>query len=122
MQQFVVIQKFTNFRLAHRFLSDQTFSVLESPDFRLRYRVSFELPLNGQSVDPKEFYFRVNHEYVNGWQGGDYDLEVRLIPTIGYDFTDSFRLEAGLDYRVDGFIRSETEHTFWSSIGIFIEF
>jgi len=40
IQHYVVVQKLSGFRLAHRFLTDQTFSVNEEPEFRLRYRIS----------------------------------------------------------------------------------
>ena len=122
MQQFVVVQKFSYFRLAHRFLTDQTFSRIEKPEFRIRYRVSGEIPLNGQSVDSKEFYFKINNEYVNSFQNGDYDLEIRFVPLLGYDFSDSFRIETGLDYRIDSFLREGSEQNFWLVLNFFIDF
>lgn len=39
IQQFVVLQKFSGFRLAHRLLCDQTFSAREAPEFRFRFRM-----------------------------------------------------------------------------------
>jgi hypothetical protein len=121
IQQFIVVQKFSGFRLAHRFLSDQTYSALEAPDFRLRYRITTELPLNGESVDPGEFYLKVNNEYVNSLQGGEYDLEIRIVPLLGYDLSSNFKLESGLDYRINSFLNQSTRHSYWLSLNLFLE-
>lgn len=120
-QQFIMVQRLSGFRLAHRFLSDQTISDAERPEFRLRYRISSEIPLNGQSVDPQEFYLKVNNEYVNSLQDAAYDLEVRLIPLLGYDISEHFKIETGLDYRVSSFLNDAGRHSFWMSLNIFIE-
>lgn len=121
IQQFIVVQRFSGFRLAHRFLSDQTFSALQKPEFRLRYRLTSELPLNGEAVDPGEFYLKVNNEYVNSLQGTDYDLEIRLVPLLGYDLTSDFKIEAGMDYRINSFLNKNTRHSYWMSFNFFVE-
>lgn len=120
--QYVVVQRLSKFRLAHRFLSDQTFSKIESPEFRLRYRITAEIALNGESVDTKEFYMRLNNEYVNSLQESEYDLEIRLVPLLGYQINERFKIESGLDYRVNLFIHNNTRHTFWLSFNFFIDF
>jgi len=117
-QRFTIVRKYTGFRLGHRFVTDQTFSESSSTEYRLRYRVSFVLALNGQSVDANEFYLKFNNEYVHSWKGGETDLEIRLIPLLGYGFNDNNKLEVGLDYRLDSFINEPvTNHTFWINIG-----
>ncbi len=121
IQQYAIVQRMPGFRLAHRFVSDQTFSESEKPELRLRYRITSEMPLNGESVDPGEFYLKINHEYLNSFQGLQYDLEIRLIPFIGYDLNDRFKIETGLDYRVDSFLDNNTRHSFWLSLNFFIE-
>jgi hypothetical protein len=121
IQQYTIVQKMNGFRLAHRFSSDQTFSNGEKPEFRLRYRITSEIPLNGESVDPKEFYIKLNNEYLNSWQGTDYDFEIRLAPLLGYDITDDNKIELGLDYRVNSFLNNGTRHSFWLSLNWFIE-
>lgn len=40
IQQFIFKSKISNFRVAHRLATDQTFSEDEFPEFRLRYRLS----------------------------------------------------------------------------------
>jgi hypothetical protein len=121
IQQYVIVQKLSGFRLAHRFLMDQTFSESEEPEFRLRYRITSEIPLNGESVDPGEYYLKLNNEYINSLQAKEYDLEIRLIPLIGYDISERFKIETGLDYRVNSFLTNNTRHSYWMTLNFFIE-
>lgn len=121
IQQYTIVQKMNGFRLAHRFSSDETFSNIEKPKFRLRYRITSEIPMNGKSVDPKEFYVKLNNEYLNSWQGKNYDFEVRISPLLGYDITDNNKIEIGLDYRVNSFFNNSTRHSFWLSLNWFID-
>jgi hypothetical protein len=121
IQQYVIVQKLSGFRLAHRFLSDQTFSASEEPEFRLRYRITSELPMNGESVDPGEFYLKINNEYINSLQSRTYDLEIRLVPLLGYDITDRFKIETGVDYRVNSFLTNNTRHSYWMTLNFFVE-
>ena len=113
IQQFIVVQSLDGHKLAHRFAADQTFSAAENPTYRLRYRISFEIPLNGQSLDENEFYLKLNNEYLNSWQSSEYDLELRLIPFLGYKFSDTEKLEIGIDYRLNSFLEGSSSHRFW---------
>lgn len=120
IQQFTTVQKFSGFRLAHRFSSDQTFSTSRKPEFRFRYRIGFEIPLNGKTVDAKEFYIKFNNEFLNSINNKNYDLEIRLVPLLGYDITDNNRVEVGLDYRVNSFLeKNNSSHRFWMSFNWF---
>ncbi len=121
IQQYTVMQQLAALRLAHRFMGDQTFAPSEGPEFRVRYRLSTELPLQGEAVDPGEFYLKLNHEYVNSLQNSTYDLEIRAVPLLGYDATDHLRIETGLDYRVNGFVHGDTRHSFWLSLNFFVD-
>lgn len=84
IQQYIITQQMRSFRISHRIATDQTVSFSESPEFRLRYRIASEIPLNGQSTDPKEFYVKLNNEYLGSIQLPNYYWEVRLIPMLGY--------------------------------------
>lgn len=121
IQQYVIVQKMSAYRLAHRFLSDQTFSHTEVPEIRFRYRITSEIPLNGESVDPGEFYLKINNEYINSFQAAEYDLEIRLVPLLGYDTTDDFKIETGLDYRVNSFISNNSRNSFWLTFNLFMD-
>jgi hypothetical protein len=121
IQQYTIVQKMSGFRLAHRILSDQTFSKIEKTEIRFRYRITSEIPLNGESVDPGEFYLKLNNEYINSFQALEYDLEIRIIPLLGYDITDNFKIESGLDYRVNSFINNSTRQSYWMTFNFFID-
>lgn len=122
IQQYTAIQRLPRFRLAHRVVTDQTFSPAEATEYRLRYRLASEIPLNGQSADPKEFYLKISNEYINSLQNSDYDLEIRFVPLLGYAIKEKHKIELGLDYRVNSFLNQYTRHSFWTSMNWFIEF
>ena len=122
IQQYTITKNYTGFRLSHRFVADETFDEGESIQLRLRYRISTLFPFRGQSIDPREYYLKINHEYLNSFQRNEYDLEVRLIPFLGYAFTHSNKLEMGLDYRINSFLESNTSNRFWLSINWYISF
>lgn len=103
IQQYTIVRQLSSLRLAHRFSSDQTFGQDEALNLRLRYRIALELPLSGQEVDPKEFYCKVNNEYLMGFEQGETSPEIRLVPFMGYIFNDNNKLEWGLDYRLRDF-------------------
>lgn len=113
IQHLIVTQSYTGIRLSHRFSADQTFDPEESTEFRARYRLAAELPLNGRSADADEFYLKASNEYLNAWQGQEYDLEIRLVSLLGYRFTDSKKIELGLDYRLDSFLNQGSRQRLW---------
>ena len=121
IQQFAVTQILPRFRLAHRVVTDQTFLPAEATEYRLRYRLATEIPLNGQSADPKEFYLKISNEYLNSIQNSDYDLEIRFVPLLGYAISEKHKIEFGLDYRVNSFLDQYARHSFWTSMNWFIE-
>lgn len=121
IQQYTMVQRLSGFSLAHRVMADQSFSVNENPEFRFRYRITSEIPLSGESVDPKEFYVKLNNEYVNSLQSIRYDLEIRVVPLLGYNINNTNKLEFGGDYRVNSFFNNSIRHSFWASLNWFIE-
>lgn len=121
IQQYTVAHNASTLRLAHRFSSDQTFAPNEKPEFRLRYRIASQIALNGESVDPNELYFKFNNEYLNSWKDSEYDLEIRVVPLIGYNFKNNDQIEMGLDYRVNSFLENNTRHNFWLSANWLIQ-
>ncbi|WP_459210784.1 DUF2490 domain-containing protein [Aquimarina rhabdastrellae] len=122
IQQFTIINAHLNgIRLAHRFAADETFTADKDMVLRLRYRLTTEFALNGESVDPKEWYVKVNNEYLNAFEGDEYDLELRLVPLLGYVFSDNNKIETGIDYRLSSFIEGKAKNKFWLSIGWYIK-
>lgn len=121
IQQFTYTKKYDRFKLSHRVMTDQTFSSSRAPDFRLRYRISTEIPLSGASTDPREFYLKINNEYLNNVQQLEYGLEIRIIPMLGFSINKHNKLEFGLDYRINSFIDQPANNNFWLAVNWFIE-
>lgn len=119
IQQISFSKKYPGFRMAHRIMTDQTFEKNENPEFRLRYRISSEIPLEGQSIDVNEFYLKINNEYLNSWQGNDYDMEIRWVALFVYSISPLNDLEMGIDYRLDTFINGNSRNRIWLSINFF---
>lgn len=122
IQQFIFSKKNNGLRLAHRVATDQTYSSSEETTFRLRYRIATEIPLNGDTVDPTEWYIKLNHEYLQSLQNGKYDLETRLIPFFGYMLSPKHKVEVGLDYRLNNFLSGTPSHRFWTSFNWYYSF
>lgn len=119
-QQYSAVSRYTAFRLGHRLVADQTFRPEQPVEYRFRYRASSDFPLQGQSVDPGEFYLKVSNEYLGSFEGPDFDLEIRGLGALGLNLTDNNKLEFGLDYRVNAFLTSPARHNFWGYLGWFL--
>ncbi|MBQ0732712.1 DUF2490 domain-containing protein [Aquimarina celericrescens] len=119
IQQFTIVQNYDLIRLGHRLVSDQTFSRNEAPEFRLRYRIAVEKPLSGSTIDPGEFYFKLSNEYLLKFQDSESDLETRILPFLGYEINKKNKIELGLDYRLDGLLKSGSENDLWLSMNWF---
>jgi len=100
IQQFSITNQFSGFRLGHRFSADQTFGEIATPEFRFRYRITLEKSLSGQNVDDKEFYFKLNNEYLLGIESSNAEIELRFVPILGYEIDANNKIEVGLDYRI----------------------
>lgn len=116
IQQITLTRRFPTFRMAHRLMTDQTFGLHAPAEYRLRYRISADLPLEGHTIDINEFYLKVNNEYLNSWEDGEYDLEIRNVALLGYTLTSKSDLEVGIDYRIDRFIGGGLRNRFWLSV------
>ena len=112
MQQLTMVQQFNAFRMAHRIAVDETFGEANSLPLRMRYRIGAEFPLNGLFVDSNEFYFKVNHEYLNKFSESDYDLGLCFVPALGYLITNTNKVEIAFDYRVNSFIDGDSANNF----------
>lgn len=120
IQQLSIAQNALGLRLGHRFRTDQTFEKENSPRYRLRYRLSAEKALNGQSVDPGELYLVANNEYLQTIQDKKYSLEIRVLAALGFNFSDKNKLEAGLDYRIEKLFLESTTQLTWFNIAWYI--
>jgi hypothetical protein len=119
IQQISFIKRYAYFRMAHRVSMDQTFSQLEDTEFRFRYRVSSEVPLQGQTLDPREFFLKLSYEYLFSLQGKEYDLEIRGNAFIGYALSSNSKMELGVDYRADSFLADNLRNRFWLGLNFY---
>ena len=72
IQQLTFVNQYTFFRIAQRLLLDQTIRVNKPFEIRFRYRTTFELPINGRSIDNDEWYLKLNNEFVNCYKNKNY--------------------------------------------------
>lgn len=119
IQQLSLARRYPGFSLSHRFATDQTFSKNEETEIRLRYRLSSEVALQGETLDPKEFFLKISHEYLNSFQGSDYDLEIRTASLLGYALSKADKFEIGIEHRADKFFGDSRRNRFWIAINFF---
>jgi hypothetical protein len=122
IQQFALVQRQRNLRISNRFRTDQTFTSDEKVELRFRYRLALELPLNGASIDPGENYLVLSNEPIFSLQAQEFEIENRLIFTVGKLYKNSQKLEWSLDYRTDGFIQEGFRTRLWLRLGYFYSF
>lgn len=117
-QQLSVVLPYPGYRFAHRFRTDQTWQQDDTPRFRLRYRFSLELPLQGLEVDPNEWYVVFSDEPVLDYQRSLF-FENRIGTIVGYVFTSGNKLETGLDYRLERIGTAVFGHEVWFKLNWF---
>lgn len=120
IQQFNNVTNREYVRVAHRIVTDETFRKDSAVQLRLRYRLGLEKALNGINIDPKEFYAKLNNEYLGIYEDKSADLEIRGLLALGYNATDNNRIELGFEYRVNEFNKSVQAQQYWMTIGWFI--
>ncbi len=99
IQQFRLTTPLSGSRLGHRLASDQTYSKNQATRWRVRYRIIWEKPLNGQRVDAGEWYLKMANEYLYLVQDGSSDWEIRVSPVMGYEIARGKGIEIGFDAR-----------------------
>ncbi len=119
IQQFSYVFRPGNLKWGHRVRAGQTFYEDEPTKFRFRYRLSVEIPLQGQSIDYNEFYVIASDEFLYAYQDKDQEYENRLAMYIGYLFENNSKFQLGIDYRTD--LSSEPlVHNYWIRLGYLI--
>lgn len=87
-------------RLEQRLIKRQH-SGMRRADLRLRYRLSADLPLQGERLDAREFYLNMSSEAMMTLTRSRvlYFWENRSYLGLGYRFANGQRLEPGLEFR-----------------------
>ncbi|TFV97354.1 DUF2490 domain-containing protein [Algoriphagus kandeliae] len=122
IQQFAVLDRFRRFRMGHRFRLDQTFTPGETAEFRFRYRIALDVPLQGDEVDPGESYLVISTEPIFSLQDSELGLENRFVLTLGKLINSQQKIEYSVDYRTDGFFQEGFRTRLWAKIGYFYNF
>ncbi|RYY29263.1 MAG: DUF2490 domain-containing protein [Chitinophagaceae bacterium] len=120
IQQFNSVRKLEVVTLAHRVVLDESFRSDDPVEIRLRYRLGLEKALNGRSIDPKEFYLKLNNEYLGIFSRENSDLEIRASGAIGYNARDNNKVELGLEYRINEFYTAAKAQQYWLTISWFM--
>ncbi len=121
LQQVSFSKSFTHFKVGQRTRFDQTFYD-NLTTFRLRYRIGFLIPIQGRKLDNKELYIKLNNEYLNQFEKKQYELEIRLIPVLGYTLSKRAKLEFGYDYRLSGLNSPNLKQVLWSTVSLHLNF
>lgn len=113
IQQVSFLQRLERIRLGHRFRTDQTYERNEMERYRLRYRLSAEIPIRGLSLDPGEPYFLVSDEVLLRIRDKETSTENRLGVYWGYYMTNKDKIQFGVDYRIAPVFSGDARNHFW---------
>lgn len=120
IQQVAFVQNSRAVRFGHRVRTDQTFEPEVDMEFRIRYRFSSEIPMEGLTLDPQEFYLILSDEIIYSIQSWESEIENRLVGSLGYFFSKKSKLEAGLDWRIDRLVAPGIRNRLWFKVGYFL--
>lgn len=118
IQQINHVKKYSNFIFAHRLQTDQTFTP-NNEEYRTRYRLSTEIPLNGQTLDANELFLKLSNEYLLASKSKTHELEIRGAAFLGYVFSRKTKFEFGVDNRMDSFTTQSIRNRFWLGLNLY---
>lgn len=99
-------------RISHRLRAEQRVRS-SSYQNRIRYRLSYDFPLEGEQLDAGEKYFIVKNEMMSAFNKDAADAENRADIGLGWYFNNKKKFELGLQYRTqDIFSDSGISHLF----------
>jgi hypothetical protein len=103
-QEYIHITQINAVRLAHRLKSDQRLFKSLSTEFRFRYRLSADFPLNGLKLDPGEFYALIATEtLLNSGEAFKPEWDQRFNLAFGNQITPFVKAQLDLQYRAESF-------------------
>jgi len=119
MQQYAFITFTEARRFGHRIRSEQR--IRESGTIqRLRYRLSYDFPLQGQQLDQGEPYIILSNEVLWSIARDLSELDNRVFVGIGWALSRKRKLETGLQFRVEAMNTNEPENVFQLITSYFI--
>ncbi len=108
-QQFAFITNFGGYRLGNKFRIEQR---IRSSNYltRVRYAISNDFPLQGESLDPKEFYLIGGNELVYAFNGLGEELENRFSLGIGRLIQGGQKIQFSVQSRYSDLISANQDH------------
>ncbi|MDR9416820.1 MAG: DUF2490 domain-containing protein [Gracilimonas sp.] len=120
LQQVGFISYLGDRRVAHRLRLEQR---IRSSSFqnRLRYRLSYDFPLEGEQLDPGERYLILKDEVMTAFNKNEADAENRASVGLGWYFNSKQKFELGFQYRTqDIFSEDGISHLFLVSTSYYL--
>lgn len=112
LQQIGFISYIGDRRLAHRLRLEQRIRS-SSYQNRLRYRLSYDFPLQGERLDPGENYLILKNEMMTAFNADQADAENRVSIGLGWFVSSRYKFELNAQYRTqDIFSGNGISHLF----------
>lgn len=112
LQQIGYVNYIGDRRLVHRLRLEQR---IRSSSFqnRIRYRLSYDFPLQGERLDPGERYIILKNEIMTAFNATAADAENRVSAGLGWFINRGYKFEINIQYRTqDIFSGQEISHLF----------
>lgn len=105
---------------SHRIRTDQTLENGEDVAYRLRYRLSTDLPVEGDTIEQGEYFISFSEELLGGMQRSQESLENRFGLTIGKTLTNQHDIELGFSFRTEDVFTGNEAHKLWLLLGYYM--
>ncbi|WP_027138317.1 DUF2490 domain-containing protein [Gaetbulibacter saemankumensis] len=100
-QQYIHKSKISRFQLGHRLRTEQRFLDTKTI-FRQRYRLKFDFPIIGSTLENGEPYFIAALEgLLSLSESQPAEIDQRATAQLGIQFNKSLKIRAGLEYRLE---------------------
>jgi hemolysin activation/secretion protein len=119
MEQLTFLKYLGGIRLTHRFRAEQRFQD-QSYTNRWRYRFAYEIPLQGDRLDPGEQYLITSNEVLLSFNAHERSGANRLYLGVGWYFSKERKLEAGVQYRLNDIGTGELENAIWFTTAYYL--
>lgn len=120
MQQFLYTKKGNIITHSHRFRIDEQFHKKTLKNIAFRYRLSLLKPLNGYSLEPREFYFKSTFEQLLFLKKLDFDSREGIY--FGYYFSNKDKIEIGAILKSEHLIAKFHTYKLWGNINWYLSF
>ena len=119
-QQFITKQTLGRFYAQHRYRIEERF-IKDETQFRFRYFLSLNIPLNKKTITDNTIYFSAYNEiFING-QSPAFDRN-RLYGGLGYHINKNFKLQLGyLSHMVENSQRSQFQIILFNNLSLLKE-